>query len=47
MKPESRVTVRLSTSRKRSVNSIKFPYTPHPTTHTLGYGVFIMLNVYR
>ncbi|NER35212.1 MAG: hypothetical protein F6J93_14575 [Oscillatoria sp. SIO1A7] len=29
MKPESRVPVGLSTSRKRSGNSMKFPYTPH------------------
>ncbi|NER32649.1 MAG: hypothetical protein F6J93_00975 [Oscillatoria sp. SIO1A7] len=23
-------------SRKQSGNSMKFPYTPHPTPHTLG-----------
>ncbi|NER39310.1 MAG: hypothetical protein F6J93_36070 [Oscillatoria sp. SIO1A7] len=37
MKPESRVPVGLSSSRKLSGNSMKFPYTPHPKPHTLDY----------
>ncbi|NER34944.1 MAG: hypothetical protein F6J93_13135 [Oscillatoria sp. SIO1A7] len=32
MKPESRVPVGLSSSRKRSGNSMKFPYTRAPHT---------------
>ncbi|NER36891.1 MAG: hypothetical protein F6J93_23460 [Oscillatoria sp. SIO1A7] len=34
LNPETRVPVGLSSPRQRSGNSMKFPYTLHPTPHT-------------